>query len=69
MSYIAAVSTSTVGVDKIKKMLLESNPLLEGTTKAVAFARVAFFQKTGGPELKWFLQAPSFSNLLFCDCH
>eukprot|EP01127_Copromyxa_protea_P015968 TRINITY_DN4681_c0_g1_i3.p1 TRINITY_DN4681_c0_g1~~TRINITY_DN4681_c0_g1_i3.p1 ORF type:complete len:1023 (+),score=237.78 TRINITY_DN4681_c0_g1_i3:34-3069(+) len=29
MSYIAAASTSTTGVDKIKKMLLESNPLLE----------------------------------------
>jgi len=29
MSYLAAVSTSSTGVDKIKKMLLESNPLLE----------------------------------------
>eukprot|EP01125_Pyxidicula_operculata_P021063 TRINITY_DN7981_c0_g1_i1.p1 TRINITY_DN7981_c0_g1~~TRINITY_DN7981_c0_g1_i1.p1 ORF type:complete len:1056 (-),score=257.32 TRINITY_DN7981_c0_g1_i1:84-3071(-) len=29
MSYIAYVSTSAVGVDKIKQMLLESNPLLE----------------------------------------
>lgn len=31
MSYIASVSTSSAGVDKIKKMLLESNPLLEGS--------------------------------------
>jgi len=32
MEYIAAVSGSSLEVDKVKSKLLESNPLLEGKT-------------------------------------
>ncbi len=35
MQYITAVSKSSADVDRVKRQLLESNPLLEGTSSTL----------------------------------